>query len=200
MEKKRYGVLAAIVAVLAVIVVLGISYAAFSQQLEIDGSATVNKSSWKIKFVDLEKAVTTGTAKEVTSPSIETGDTKVGNFAVTLTTPGDTVSYKVKVKNEGTFNATLSSKNVPKPTCNGTGANEATDASNVCKYLEYTLTYANGDQINTGDSLNVGESKELLLKLVYKDDITAQELPKDDVTITNLQVTLVYAQAPTTFD
>lgn len=195
MEKKKFGFLAAIVAVLAVIVVLGISYAAFTQQLELDGTATVNKSSWKIKFVDLEKVVTTGTAKEVTPPSIETGDTKVGNFAVTLTTPGDSVSYKVKVKNEGTFNATLSSKNIPTPTCTGTGANEETDASNVCKHLEYTLTYADGTQINTGDSLNAGTSKELLLKLVYKTDITAQELPIDDVQITNLATTLIYNQA-----
>ncbi len=197
MENKKFGVLAAVVAVLAVIVVVGISYATFTQQLTLDGTATVKKSSWKIKFVDLKEVEKTGTATEVTKPSIETGDTKIGNFAVTLTTPGDSVSYKVTVKNEGTFNAKLSSVNVPTPTCTVTGANvDAKEkvASNVCNHLEYTLTYADGSTINTDDELKAGNSKELLLKLVYKDDITADELPTDDVQITNLATTLIYNQ------
>ncbi len=195
MEKKQIGILGAVIAVVAVVALLGVTYAAFTQQLSVDGTATVNKSSWKIRFVDLKSVEKTGTATEVTQPSIQSGDTTISNFAVTLKTPGDSVSYKFSVTNEGTFNATLSSINVQTPSCTGSGAHSEDDQTNVCSHLEYTLTYAEGGAINPGDLLNAGDTKELLLKLVYKDNITAEELPQDDVTIGNLAATLVYKQA-----
>lgn len=195
MKDKKYGILGAVVLCLAAVAILGITWAAFTQQLTIDGSATVKQSSWKIQFINLQEATTTGTAKEITPPTIESGDTKVGDFAVTLTTPGDSVSYKVSVKNAGTFNAKVSSITVPKPSCEGSGNDAITDAQNVCKYLEYKLTYAEGEEININDELTSGQTKELLLTLKYKDNITAAELPKDDVTITNLAATLNYSQA-----
>ena len=198
-KKKTMGILVAMILILVVVSVVGITYAAFTQELTINGSATVNKSSWKIQFQDLQSAITTGTAKELTAPTIDSGDTKIGTYAVTLTTPGDSISYKVTVKNAGTFNAKLSSITVPKPTCESSAASAEDDKKNVCEHLEYQITYAEGGAINLNDELNAGATRELKLTLKYKEDITAEELPKDDVTITNLQVTLIYAQAPTTF-
>ena len=57
--------------------------------------------------------------------------------------------------------------------------------------LTYTLTYTDGGQtVSQGDVLNNGETKNMTLKLAYDSD----KLPSDDVTISDLGITLNYVQ------
>ena len=172
-----------------------IAFASFTQQLDIQGKATVNKSSWSIKFANLQSVVKTGTATEVTAPTINTNDTKISEYDVTLTTPGDSVSYTFDVVNEGTFNAKISSITIPTPLCTGNGATATTDENNVCDNLTYTLTYANGTPVAVDDTLNAGETKSLKLTLTYSASVAAAALPKDDVAISNLAISIIYAQS-----
>lgn len=172
-----------------------IAFASFTQQLDIQGKATVNKSSWSIKFANLQSVVKTGTATEVTAPTINTNDTKISEYDVTLTTPGDSVSYTFDVVNEGTFNAKISSITIPTPLCTGNGATATTDENNVCDNLTYTLTYANGTPVAVDDTLNAGETKSLKLTLTYSASVAAAALPKDDVSISNLAISIIYAQS-----
>lgn len=194
-NKKMYGVFSVVLVVLVVVSLIGITYAAYTEELSVNGTATVNSSSWKIKFTNLGSAVKTGTANEITSPTINTNDTKIGDYAVTLTTPGDSISYTFDVENAGTFDASVSSLTIPTPVCTGTGDNATTDADNVCKYLTYTLTYADGTAISTEDTLNVSETKSLKLTLTYSANVPANELPTNDVAISNLATTIIYSQA-----
>ena len=150
-----------------------IAFASFTQQLDIQGKATVNKSSWSIKFANLQSVVKTGTATEVTAPTINTNDTKISEYDVTLTTPGDSVSYTFDVVNEGTFNAKISSITIPTPLCTGNGTTATTDENNVCDNLTYTLTYANGTPVAVDDTLNAGETKSLKLTLTYSASVAA---------------------------
>lgn len=145
-----------------------IVYAGFTKQLDIQGKATVKKSSWAIKFTNLQSAVKTGTATEVTAPTINTNDTKISEYDVTLTTPGDSITYNFDVKNEGTFDAKISSITIPTPTCTGTGTTATTDENNVCNNITYTLTYSA--------------------------DVESELLPSDDVAISNLAIAIIYAQ------
>ena len=172
-----------------------IAFASFTQQLDIQGKATVNKSSWSIKFANLQSVVKTGTATEVTAPTINTNDTRISEYDVTLTTPGDSVSYTFDVVNEGTFNAKISSITIPTPLCTGNGATATTDENNVCDNLTYTLTYANGTPVAVDDTLNAGETKSLKLTLSYSASVAAAALPKDDVSISNLAISIIYAQS-----
>lgn len=185
------------IAIALVAFILGgtIAYASFTQQLDIQGKATVKKSSWSIKFTNLQPVIKTGTATEVTAPTINTNDTKISEYDVTLTTPGDSVTYKFDVVNEGTFNAKISSITIPTPTCTGTGTNATTDETNVCDNLTYTLTYADGSPIAVDDTLDAGETKSLKLNLLYSSSVSAVQLPSNDVAVSNLAISIIYAQS-----
>ncbi len=193
MNNKNFKTLM-IVAVVALVAVVGIGYAAFSANLTINGSGTVKSSSWKIKFANLKDVNLTGKAEEVTKPTISNNDTHIGDYAVTFNAPGDSINYTFDVVNDGTFDAEISSITIDTPDCTGNGANATADASNVCKNLSYKLTYADGQNVLQGDTLDAGATKNMKLSLTYADSVTVEELPQDDVVISNLEVTIVYAQ------
>lgn len=198
---KQIGMIGGMIAVFTLVSILSITYASFTSRLEVTGSGTVASASWKIRFLNLTSANLTGKAAEITQPSIVANtdgvaDTHIGDYAVTFKAPGDAVSYVFDVKNEGTFDAVISSINIPAtPTVTGTGTNKATDEANVAKYLSYTLTYSDGTAINVGDTLAASESKTLKLTLAYSDKVKSDELPKNDVAISGLATTITYAQA-----
>lgn len=193
--KNKDWKLAMIALLIVSSVAITIGYASFSQILTINGEATVEKSTWKIGFENLSSAILVGTAEEVTHPSISSGGTDIGSYNVNFTTPGDSVSYTFDVVNSGTFDAKLSSITIPVPVCTGSGDNAAADAANVCNHLVYALTYSDGTVINENDTLNKQTSRSLKLTLIYKDDITASELPNNDVSISNLSISMYYSQS-----
>lgn len=194
-EKRNTIIFTVVIAAIAAVTAVGIAYAAFSKQLNINGNAKVTASSWKIKFSNLAEVATTGTAKEITAPTINEEDTKIGDYSVSLTNPGDTVTYKFDVVNEGTFDAKISSVNIPTPSCTGTGETAVVDGNNVCSNITYTLTYDDGTNVQENDTLNQGETKSMVLKLKYSDSTTSEQLPKNDVAISNLSTIIVYSQS-----
>lgn len=191
-----------LVALIALVAVVGVGYAGFQRELTINGSGTVKASSWSIKFANLSAENVTGKAKELTAPATNDKGTHIGDYAVQLSDPGDSISYTFDVVNEGTFNAEISSIAVNTPKCTGSGENATTDAANVCDNLSYTLTYlddatyADGTPVAKGNVLNAGEggTKRMKLTLTYSSNIAEDKLPKNDVAISNLDVTIVYAQ------
>ena len=201
----KIGVL---VALIAMIVVVGVGFAAFTTTLNINGTAKVEASSWNIHFANCtggnclrtfnSQSLLSGiknTTVVNTEPTLT--DTTINNWDVTFKTPGDMVSYKFDVVNDGSFDAKISTFELPTPTCTGTGENAETDAANVCKHLEYSLEtdLTPPSDVAVGNTLNKSETKTLILTLKYKADITAEELPKGEVTISNLGFSIVYTQA-----
>lgn len=190
-----------VAALIISIVAIGIGFAAFSETLTINGSASVQTSSWKVKFSELGTAKLTGTAAEVTKPTLS--DTTIETYNATFKTPGDSVSYKIKVSNTGSYNAKITTATISVPSCTGK-AGEATadaDATKVCDKLTYTLVYdtddtqSAGQAVAVGDTLKVGETRPMVLTLKYAEFTDAALLPAADVSISNLGVTLVYSQA-----
>ena len=203
MEKKnRSYIIVGILALLISVAAVSIAYAALNETLKINGDATVLASKWKIKYANLAAVVKTGFAEEVTAPTINTNDTKVGDYSVTLKSPGDQIKYTFDVVNEGTFDAEISSFTLPTPVCTGQATDptaKAADETNVCNNLEYKLTYSDGTPVAVGDELAnknaaTGHTKGLILTLTLKDTMTASELPTDDVAISNLEITTIYSQ------
>lgn len=194
MEKERKTKILAIVAICIAVVGLTVGFAAFSSTLTINGTGTVKSSSWQVRFENLSTVTKTGTATQVTAPTINTNDTNIGDYDVTFTTPGDSISYTFDVANNGTFEAEVTSVTIPTPTCTGNGANAVTDAKNVCDNLSYTLTYGDGTAIAVADAIPAGQRKTMKLTLTYSSAVTAEKLASDDVAISNLGITILYSQ------
>ena len=190
-----------VAALIISIVAIGIGFAAFSQNLTINGNASVQTSSWKVKFSELGSATLTGTAAEVTKPTLS--DTTIGTYNATFKTPGDSISYKIKVSNTGSYNAKITTATIPVPTCTGKSGETTAeaDAGKVCDKLTYTLVYdtddtkSAGQAVQVGDTLDAGETRPMVLTLKYTEFTDATLLPAADVSISNLGVTLVYSQA-----
>ena len=196
---KNRGLKIGVIAALVIsVVAIGIGFATFTETLKIEGSATVQTSTWKVKFTNLSAPTLLGTATVVTPPTINTNDTTISTYDVKLIKPGDSVSYTFDVVNTGTYNAKLTSITIPTPTCTGKAETESatTDAANVCKHLTYTLTYADGTSLAENDALAATDGvAHMKLTLTYTSHDVAAELPKADVTISNLGISLVYSQA-----
>ena len=47
------------------------------------------------------------------------------------------------------------------------------------RYLVYTVTYENGEEIKAGDILKSNDKKTLKIKVEFKYDITEEDLPKE---------------------
>ncbi len=195
MERRRtYGIMGGVVLTLALVAMISITYATFNKTLNINGAGTVSKQSWDIHFDSdsLQKSAT-GTAT-ATVPTVNA--TSIGNYSATFSTPGDSITYTFKVVNSGTFNASISSVNVPTPTVTGTGTNKANDEANVSGKLTYQLLNSDNTPVAVGQTIakNGGE-KTMKLVLTYTSFDDATLLPQNDVTISNLAVSITYQQA-----
>ena len=106
MEAKHKNAL--IVALLAVVFVMAVGYAAFAQQLNITGNATIT-SRWDVHFKK---------GSESYQPSSTMGTTPTGSvtvdeggltatFSASLISPGDKITYTVPIENSGNINAVL---------------------------------------------------------------------------------------------
>lgn len=201
MNGKDRGLKVAVIAALVIsVIAIGVGFAAFTETLTIAGSATVQTSSWKVKFTDLSSPTLGGGATVVTAPTINTNDTTISTYDVKLATPGDSVTYTFNVANTGTYDAELTSVTIPsKPVCTGTGDTATDDATKVCKHITYTLEYANAKDdgsktLANGDTLKAGDSIAMVLKLSYDAHNVAEDLPSGDVTLSDLGISLIYSQ------
>ena len=165
--------------IFAVALLIGVGYAALSATLKINGQTTINKASWDIHMEDIN--VTSGSVTATTVPTLDTAKTTV-NFSVKLTNPGDFYEFTVKEVNKGTIDAMIS-------TISKTGLT-ATQA----KYLDYTVTYDSGLTLAKNQILKSGKSEYLRVKVAFKKDVTAADLPTADSTL-NLNFSLAYQQA-----
>ena len=192
--KKKFGTAGVLIVALVIVSVFGIAYAAFSQSLNISGSAVVKKTSWSVKMKNLQTYTKTGSATQVTAPAINAAGNTLQTYNITLQKPGDSISYTFDVANEGDYNAKLSNLTITTPTCTKGTNGVATDASNVCSNLTTTLKYSNGTVVAANDTLNSSETKTMVLTVTLNPQMNAESLPTDDVSVTNLKVTLAYVQ------
>lgn len=160
-----------------------VGYAALSTTLSITGKGTLSKNSWDIHFENLV-IVDNGASAVTTAPTIDSTKTKV-SFNITLSKPGDTYEFTVDAVNKGTIDAMLS------------GFSATSLTTDQQKYLTYTVTYGDGATISTKDYLKKGTSETIRVRVRFKDDLSATDLPSSAETL-NLTATFVYVQADST--
>ena len=156
MESKHKNAL--IGALLAVVFVMAVGYAAFAQTLTINSTANITeeKTNWNVHF-DTSKKESSGAVVAnmgtggATPPAgtIEYDDEgHTATLNATLNQPGDTVEFTLTIMNEGNVTAILDE---PKVTANGGG--EDTDHSDLVVKkgnIIFTVTPANPDSIAKG--------------------------------------------------
>lgn len=114
MEKKRdmrNGLLGLMVVAL---LVMTVGYAALSQNLKVDATASVADAKWKVRITDIEfdetaSTVSTDATEQSLNPAeaVQNDGSTGAKFDVNLGAPGDKAVYVVTVTNLGTIAAEL---------------------------------------------------------------------------------------------
>ena len=187
MESKHKNIL--IGTLLAVVFVMAVGYAAFAQQLTINGSAQIT-STWDVHMEDSGDHEATATPSSAMSTD-PTGDVVVeeGGLKATLTadlkSPGDKITYVIPIVNGGSINAKLqdltlsssdSSLNVAGDTATSTSGN-----------IKYTVTS------RPGTNLNAGADDTITVVAEYVDIVGGQGNAQNETV--NLTITMNYVQA-----
>lgn len=103
------------------------------------------------------------------------------NFEASLQKPGDYFEFTVDVKNYNNYDVLISAfeKSI------------LTDEEK--RYLDYKVVYSDNSQIELGQVLKSNETKTIKVRLEYKYDITADDLPKNDSN-TNLFLNMSFSE------
>ena len=192
MESKENRVRNVVLGVLAVSLLgLTVAYAQLTQRLNINGTAKSKSYTWDIHFENLKSTVTGNAVLSQDNPlTIVSNSTTISGSVGNLSLPGDSIVYTFDIANKGTISAQLSADPIiSTPECS---SNDATGATVVCENVIYTLTYADGSKIKTGDILEKGEKKAAKLTLSLKNSMSA--VPSAEVDITNIAAVLNYNQ------
>ena len=212
-NRRVFGPIGLVIIGLATISLLGIAYAAFSQNLTISGQATVSANTWKIGWSSMTK--NTGSI-DITIPTINSNGstTSIESWSATLAKPGQYVSFNITAKNYGSFPAKLtgltnaSGTSIignPKSvvTCAKTTNGVDADATNVCNNLTLVVKNAsvtNSPALTTSNATTLAAStgtETYTVILTYNQnssDTTGSTLPTAPVTVTVGTMKFVYTQ------
>ena len=155
-----------IIGLCAILVIMGVGYAAFATQLKINGTANID-SNFSVKITNIQSSVLSGSASDAQTPSYT--DT-TATFKTNLVSPGDSMKYDITVSNEGSIDAVLESIEV------NTGDNDA-------------ITFETSG-IENGDKLEASQTDILTVIVRYNSSVTSQ--PEN--TNSTITVTLNYKQ------
>lgn len=188
---KRRDVLV-IAGILFLLIGLTVGYAALQRTLTINGTTTIADVKWDIHFDNV--LVTNGSVANeegkpvyVTKPAQIVLDeknrkTKI-EYSVTLPLPGTYYDFTADIVNEGSIAGKLEST----PVVSGIEGYE--------DILTYSVTYDDTARtaLAVGDTLRPDETKKIRVRIEFKKDITAAQLPENAVDLT-LNVQLDYIQ------
>ena len=214
MEKNRTGQVIAVIALVVGVIGLSIGFAAFSNTLKIQSSATVSPDVNTFN-VDFSSSNTELLTNNITpSKSLDTltatdakinnsGDPTISNLSATFTEPGQTVTYNFYAYNVGELTAYLKSivySNVTgQSSTKVCTAGEDTDAdlvSKACEGISLSVTVGNEAETTSGiasisnHSLAKDAAELVTVKLSYSADA---ERADGDFTVAFGDVSLNYS-------
>ena len=164
--------------ILVCVFTLTVAYSALSAVLTISGNARVSAADWDIYLNN--PRVTQGSAT-TNVPVIKTSSTL--EFETTLNMPGDFYEFTVDVVNGGDIDAMI--ENVVKT---------PDLTAEQAKFLNYVITYQNGESITTKQTLSKGTTMPIKVRIEYREDLVASDLPTGQVVL-DLSLTLEYVQS-----
>lgn len=139
-----------LIALIAVILLMAVGYAAFAQLLTINGTADIT-ANWDVKIINIREGSLVG-ATSKTTPAVG-NDNLSANFNVELKYPGASATYIITVENAGTINAILNSVN-------------GIDTANAANPTDITFSI----DATTNDTLNSGSTKDYVVTVAWNSD------------------------------
>ena len=173
--------------ILLAILLIGVVYAFLQANLQINGTAKIQANTWDIHFDNIivnENSVSIG--ENDSQATIDPENNCKIDFEVTLSTPGDFYEFTVDVVNAGTIDGMVGELNKTLKVNNET-------VSEVPNYLEYSVTYADGTEVEENHIIVAGYTKKIKVRLEFKTDI--EELPEAATITTSLEPQYIQADS-----
>ena len=175
-NRKKYYFLILFIALFGI----SFGYATLNSTLIITGTSAIQKNTWDIHFENLK--ITKGSVTATTEPTI-TESNRISNFTFVLDKRGDFYEFTVDIENSGSLDAMIDSiEKTPALT------------SEQQKYLIYTITYENDEEIKKNHLIKINEFVRIKVRVEFKNDITAFDLPQTQQVL-NLGFHINYIQA-----
>ena len=161
-----------IIGLCAILVIMGVGYAAFSSQLKITGTSNID-STWSVKITSITPTDILGEAKD--KPEVTKYTDTTATFGTSLKLPNDSITYNIVIENQGSLDAKLDTIS-------------KTDTNNSAISFETS-------GVEEGDLLKSGEKVTMKVKVTYTPgDSQPTNLES------NLKVELEYSQAPNGYE
>lgn len=178
--KKNYLIIALVI----ILLVLAVGYAAFSGTLTITGTATAN-GTWDVHFANASVTPTEGNTATINT----TGASDTLTVSVNLAYPGDGATVAVDIVNEGTIDAKLTGFTVT-----GTGSTSFSQSENVYQDDAIKVTVP---EMTTGEVV-AGTDGVCHFKFDVEWDETVTEVDEGGQTAT-FEITFDYEQSTQSF-
>ena len=179
MDKRRHKKSNLLVLLLLLLVGIGIGYAFLTSNLNIKGSSDIKKAGWDVHFENLVLGSNNVTATK--EAAIDENDKTTVAYTIKLNKPGDKYDFTVDVVNSGTIDVKVDA-------VNKTGLTEE-----QAKYVEYTASYSDGNDVTIGNKLDVGSKETINVSVKYKTDLNPEDLPSEDKEL-SLKFEITYVQ------
>lgn len=161
---KEKGLLISMLCI--VVIVMAVAFAAFSSNLKVNGTASI-ESTWNVAFDADNSSCSDGSSVSISGTT--------ATLSVNLQSPGDTVTCNIGVKNTGTLDAKLAS---------------ITSVPSGSAPITFTVTPTTDDLATRPVLVKETGTETITVKVSYDTDVEGQP---DDVTNT-LVVTANYLQ------
>lgn len=178
-KKKKSNKKYVVIAILLLIIGISIGYTALSATLNISGTTTIEKASWDIHFENL--TIKDGSVNAIKNAVIDGKKTSI-DYSIELTKPGDFYEFSVDIKNAGTIPAKVAAL----PILSGLEESQK-------NYINYEIKYSDNTEIKKDDYLDTEATKTIKVRVEYKNDLAATELPTESQEI-NLTFAMNYIQ------
>ena len=169
---------------LLLILFISVGYAILQSNLSIIGTTAIQDSKWDIHWNNV--VITEGSVNTSNEDKATIDNTKTTvNYNIVLDKPGDFYEFTVDAVNEGTIDGMI---DVISSKLN----NE--EITTLPAYLNYSITYSDGVSLQENQELKAGTSETYKVRIEYKRDIEANQLPETTQTL-NLSFSVTYKQA-----
>lgn len=169
--------------IIFLLVLISIGFAYLTSTLEINGTAGIGRNTWNIYFDNVVNL--SGASLATTAPTTSGTTTKSLSYSVNLTKPGDAYRFNVDIVNGGTLDAMI------------TVLTNTTLTAEQQEYVEYSVTYADETPLATKNKLAKNSSDKLLVSVIYKDNITEDDMLAEDINV-DIDLSIKYEQADST--
>ena len=173
---------------LVMLLLLTVGYAALSTTLKINGTIDVSKASWDVHFENVN--ITPGSVTATQAPTTNNTNTTEMNYTINFTKPGDFYEFTTDIVNDGTIDAMI---DVVDNNAYATVASTTPIA--LPSYLTSSTTYDDGVLIQQNQMITHETSEKIKVRIEFKKDISASDLPSSGDTTVVFKLKGQYKQA-----